>query len=388
MYVHGFSRINFYSFGIATGTVVLSLYFHKITKLIPGSLLSILLSSIIVFFFEMPVDTIGSKFGNIPNTLSVPAFPGFDMVKIRQLIQPAFAIAFLGAIESILSAVVADGMIGAKHRPNMELIAQGGANVFSSIFGGIPATGAIARTATNIKNGGRTPIAGMVHAVTLLLIMLIFASYAKLIPLGCLAGILVVVAYNMSEWRQFRSILKSKSVDIVILLTTFLLTVIFDLIVAIEVGLILSGFLFMKRMSESIEIRQKYLNREDDETDNLFSEESDYDANKVFLFEINGPLFFGAAQQFHESLINTNTRPEFVIIRLRYVPFIDTTGFQRLKEIIKNLHARGTTVLLSGVSDELKKDFELNSLYALISEDRVFKEINEALGWVNKQAIK
>jgi SulP family sulfate permease len=388
VYLREFSRINFLAFGIAVGTVILTLYFHKIVKLIPGSLLAILLSSIIVSFFEMPVDTIGSRFGNIPNSLNIPPFPDFDMTKIRQLIQPAFTIAFLGAIESILSAVVADGMIGGKHRPNMELIAQGGANVFSSIFGGIPATGAIARTATNVKNGGRTPIAGMVHAVTLLLVMLVFAPYAKLIPLSCLAGILVVVAYNMSEWRQFSSILKSKSADIAILLTTFLLTVIFDLIVAIEVGLILSGFLFMKRMSESIEIRQIYLNSEDDKTDKLFSEEINYETSKVLLFEINGPLFFGAAQQFQESLINTNTKPKFVIIRLRYVPFIDTTGFQRLKEIIKTFHVGGTTVILSGVSDELKKEFELNSLYSLVSKERVFKEINEAIEWVNKQAVQ
>ena len=249
MYFENFSRINWYAISIAIATIILSIYFQKIIKKIPGSIIAILLSTILVKVFDIPVDTIGSKFGDIPNNFSLPHIPNVNFDTIQALIQPAFAIAILGSIESLLSAVVSDSMIGGKHRSNIELIAQGGANIVSSLFGGIPATGAIARTATNVKNGGRTPIAGIVHAIVLLAIMLLFVPYAKLIPLSCLAGILLVVAYNMSEWRQFKSILKGNKMDIAILLTTFFLTVIFDLVIAIEIGMVLSSFMFMKRMS-------------------------------------------------------------------------------------------------------------------------------------------
>ena len=248
VYFENMDKINGYAIAIAAGTVIITLYFQKLIKKIPGSIVAILLSTIVVQAFGIPVATIESNFGEIPNHLSMPSLPHVDYATVKSLIQPAFAIALLGAIESLLSAVVSDSMIGGKHRSNMELIAQGGANIVSAIFGGIPATGAIARTATNVKNGGRTPIAGIVHALVLLSIMLLFAPYAKLIPLSCLAGILMVVAYHMSEWRQFRSILKGNRMDIIILLSTFFLTVIFDLVIAIEIGIVLSSFMFMKRM--------------------------------------------------------------------------------------------------------------------------------------------
>jgi len=209
------------------------LAFQKFAKKIPESIIAILISTIVVQLFKIPVDTIESNFGVIPNSFNMPSFPKVDFNTIQALIQPAFAIALLGSIESLLSAVVSDSMIGGKHRSNIELIAQGAANVASSLFGGIPATGAIARTATNVKNGGRTPIASIIHAFMLLAIMLLFGPYAKLIPLSCLAGILIIVAYHMSEWRQFKSILKGSRMDIIIMLTTFLLTVIFDLVIAI-----------------------------------------------------------------------------------------------------------------------------------------------------------
>ena len=255
IYFENWSKVNGYAIAIAIGTVLLTLFFQKLHKKIPGSIIAIILSTIIVKIFNIPVDTIESNFGDIPNHFSTPSIPHVDFETIRSLIQPAFAIALLGGIESLLSAVVSDSMIGGKHRSNMELIAQGTANIVSSIFGGIPATGAIARTATNVKNGGRTPIAGIVHAIVLLAIMLLFAPYAKLIPMSCLAGILIVVAYHMSEWRQFKSILKGNRMDIIILLTTFFLTVIFDLVIAIEIGIVLSSFMFMKRMSESVKFK-------------------------------------------------------------------------------------------------------------------------------------
>src|SRR5690606_22251132 len=229
--------------------------FSKISKKIPGSIVAIVLSTCAVYWFELPVATIESSFGDIPNKLSLPVMPEINLETIQALIQPAFAIALLGGIESLLSAVVADGMMGGRHRSNMELVAQGTANIFSGMFGGIPATGAIARTATNIKNGGRTPIAGMVHALVLLLIMLLLAPYAKLIPLACLAGILVVVAWHMGEWHHFMAMLKGNRMDVIILLITFFLTVLFDLVIAIEIGVVLASFMFMEGMSEAMSVR-------------------------------------------------------------------------------------------------------------------------------------
>ena len=268
-------------------------------------------------------------------------------------------------------------MIGGKHRSNMELIAQGTANIGSSIFGGIPATGAIARTATNVKNGGRTPLAGIAHALALLSIMLLFAPYAKLIPLSCLAGILIVVAYHMSEWRQFISILKGNRMDIIILLTTFFLTVIFDLIIAIEIGIVLSSFMFMKRMSESVQIQN--ISTETTNSEHLFDEEFLELPTGVLLYEINGPLFFGAARQFQETITNTHLQPKIIIIRMRYVPLIDATGYQSLKEIIKSFKARGITVILSGISDALKNDFEKNEMFLVIDQDFIIKDIKDAI---------
>lgn len=377
LYFSSFSNLNLYALSISVITVLITLYFKKITRKIPGSVVAILLSTLAVALFHIPVDTIESNFGDIPNHLALPSVPHVDFDTLKSLIQPAFAIALLGAIESLLSAVVSDGMIGGKHRSNMELIAQGGANIASAIFGGIPATGAIARTATNVKNGGRTPIAGITHSLVLLSIMILFAPYAKLIPLSCLAGILVVVAYNMSEWRQFRSLLKGNRMDIIILLTTFFLTVFFDLVIAIEIGIVLSSFMFMKRMSESVNVQT--ITYEGANGEYLFDNELKNLPDGVLLYEINGPLFFGAARQFQETIINTNIKPITIIIRMRYVPLIDATGFQGLKEIIRNYKSRGINVLLSGVSEKLLQDFRKNGLFMVIGEDMIFKDIQQAI---------
>lgn len=381
VFYHYISTVNWTAFAIAAGTVLIVLNFHRISTKIPGSLIAIVASTLLVYFLDLPVETIQTKFGEIPNSLSLPEIPILNFKIIQQLIEPAIAIALLGSIESLLSAVVSDGMIGGRHRSNMELVAQGAANVLSGLFGGIPATGAIARTATNVKNGGRTPISGIVHAVFLLLIMLLFAPIAKLIPLSCLAGILVVVSYHMSEWQNFRSLLKGNRMDIIVLLTTFFLTVFFDLILAIEVGLILSSFIFMKRMSEvtTLNNAEDLFNNALQNGEKIFEEELSYVPKDTMLYEINGPLFFGASQKFQEFLTDLNQEPKVLILRMRNVPFIDATGINRLKEFIQKLKSCGTTIVLSGINRPVKKELFKSGLYPIIGKNNIHENIKEAI---------
>lgn len=382
LYAEHLNQINPYAVAIALSTVVMTLYFQKLIKLIPGSIVAIVITTLCVQLLNIPVSTIESQFGEIPGALSMPSLPDFDFSTMKSLIQPAFAIALLGSIESLLSAVVADSMMGGKHRSNMELVAQGAANSASALFGGIPATGAIARTATNVNNGGRTPIAGIVHAVVLLLIMLLFAPLAKLIPLSCLAGILVVVAYHMSEWRQFKSILKGDKMDIIILLTTFFLTVVFDLVIAIQVGIVLSSFMFMHRMSRSVEVNN--INIEHERVERLFDEETLEVPEGVVLYEINGPLFFGAARQFQQTVTNIpSATSQVIIMRMRYVPLIDATGYETLKEIITNFQSQGIQVILSGIRDQLVNDFERHKVFNVLDRQFVVKDIKQALRLVH-----
>lgn len=380
LYFQHLHQLNWIAISIGIVTVLISLNFYRITTKIPGSLVAIVLCTIIVYFLELPVETIESKFGEIPNKLAMPEIPTINFKIIQKLIEPAIAIALLGAIESLLSAVVADGMIGGRHRSNMELIAQGVGNIFSGLFGGIPATGAIARTATNVKNGGRTPIAGIVHAIFLLLIMLLFAPIAKLIPLACLAGILIVVSYHMSEWRNFKSLLKSNRMDVIVLLTTFFLTVFFDLILAIEIGLILSSFIFMKRMSEATTIdNSKELFGTGLKDNELFEEELRHIPEHTILYEINGPLFFGASHKFQEFLMDLKQEPKVLIIRMRNVPFIDATAMNRLKEFHQQLQSRGTTIIISGANRQVKEEMLKCGLYALLGKHHIFDHIDQAI---------
>lgn len=382
IYLQNFTKVNWIALGIALATILIALKFNRISSKIPGSIVAIILSTLAVYFFDLPVETIESKYGEIPNNIPVPSIPTIDFETIQSLIQPAIAIALLGSIESLLSAVVADGMIGGRHRSNMELVGQGAANILSGLFGGIPATGAIARTATNINNGGRTPIAGIVHAIVLLLIMLVFAPVVKLIPLACLAGILVVVSYHMSEWRHFVSLFKGNRLDIIVLLATFLLTVFFDLIIAIEVGVILSSFIFMKRMSESTSIKdvEKIFNEaEMEEHDLIFDEEFIEIPKSVILYEINGPLFFGASQKFQEVLTDFNRQPKVLILRMRNVPFIDATGVNRLKEICSHLKAKGTKVIISGANHDVRLELLNSNVYDLIGKYNIHENIAEAM---------
>jgi SulP family sulfate permease len=263
----------------------------------------------------------------------------------------------------------------------MELVAQGTANVFSSLFGGIPATGAIARTATNVKNGGRTPIAGITHAIMLLGIMLLVAPYAKLIPMACLAGILTVVAWHMGEWPHFFAMFKSNRNDVIIMVTTFVLTVVFDLIIAIEVGIVLAAFMFMNRMSDALAIQTAGAANVDPSpaSEAMFEDEIREIPNGVVLYEINGPLFFGASQKFQETLLDLHQLPTILILRMRYVPFIDATGVQRLKVIATQLKAKGTTIVLSGVAPDVKRELFNAGLYDIIDKHNIFDNMSDAL---------
>jgi SulP family sulfate permease len=347
-----FETINVYSLLVASGTVLISFLWPKITHKVPGSLIAILVTTAIVQTFHLPVETIGSRFGRISSSFPSPAVPHIDLFTIRHMVQPAFTIAILGGIESLLSAVVADGMIGGNHRSNTELIAQGIANICSSIFGGIPATGAIARTATNIRNGGKTPVAGVTHSIVLLLVMLFVGRWAALIPMSCLAGILVVIAYNMSEWENFLAILKGSWNDKAVLITTFLLTVLVDLTVAIEIGIVLAAFLFLRQMvqTSTVKIWNNEINNEENISENNETP-INVNLNNVEVFEITGPLFFGAAYKFKDALKQVERSPKILIIRMRNVPVIDATGIRALKEVHKDFKHRGTKLILSEVTD-------------------------------------
>ncbi len=350
-YFSGLDTFNPWAFGIMIATVLIGVYTPKLIKRVPGSFIAIVLMTAVVAIFDLPVVTIETLYGDIPNTISVSALK-FDLSNIGDYIQPAITIALLGAIESLLSAVVADGMISGHHRSNTELIAQGIANIATPFFGGIPATGAIARTATNIKNGGRTPIAGIVHAVVLLLIVLFFGRFAKLIPMSVLAGILIVVAYNMSEWRLFRSVVtRSGTFDRIILLVTFFLTVLVDLTVAIEVGIVLAALMFMKRMSDlgtNLEESRDmdYINNYGDLPD------------EIGVYEISGPFFFGSAKHYCNVMRELGLKYKVMILRMRNVPFIDATAVVNLAAMVADLEKGGTKVVLSGVRQEVRTVLE------------------------------
>ena len=379
MYFQNFHFINVYSFVVALVTVLTIQFWPKITHKIPGSLIAILITTAVVQIFHMPLDTIGSRFGAIPTSIPAPIIPQVDLATLKKLIQPAFTIALLGGIESLLSAVVSDGMIGGNHRSNMELVAQGIANIFSSLFGGIPATGAIARTATNVKNGGRTPIAGIIHSITLLLIMLFVGKWAALIPMATLAGILVIVAYNMSEWKVFLAVFKGPRSDVAVLLTTFLLTVLVDLTVAIEIGMVLAVFLFMQKMIQFSEVNMVTKEAVDSANDPE-SMEKYIIPKEVEIFEITGPLFFGAAYKFKEAMRFIENPPKVLIIRMRKVPIIDATGIKTLQEIQKEWKNQGTKIILSEVnSEQVLLELKNSRLLFLIGKANVTKDFSDAV---------
>lgn len=371
LYFTNLDSINPAAVVISIVTILIAVYFKRITTKIPGSFVAIILVTLVVQVFGIQVTTIESFFGEIPQKFTF-AIPNFDFSQLGYYLAPALTIALLGGIESLLSAVVSDGMIGSNHRSNTELIAQGAANVITPFFGGIPATGAIARTATNAKSGARTPIAGIIHAITLLLIMLFFGQWAKLIPMACLAGILIVVSYNMSEWRNFVSILKGSSFDKIVLLATFLLTVLVDLTVAIEVGVVLSALLFMKRMAE---INSKVHH----EVDTDIVEKYPDLPTEIGVFEISGPLFFASAKEYSAVIKSMGIRAKVLIIRMRHVPFVDSTGANNLKDAIHNIQANGTKVVLSGVRNTVKEDLEKFHVDKLVGEENILHTFDLAV---------
>ncbi len=371
VFLESLNTINPWAVALTLATVFIILFSKKVIPKIPGSFIAIIVLTAVVKLAHLPVNTIETIYGSIPGKISL-SLPALHLSELGNYLQPAFTIAMLGAIESLLSAVVADGMIGGNHRSNTELIAQGVANIVTPFFGGIPATGAIARTATNIKNGGRTPIAGIVHALTLLLIMLFLGRLAMLIPMACLAGILIVVAYNMSEWRSFVSILKGARYDIFILLTTFFLTVLVDLTMAIEIGMVMAAMLFMQRMARTGEVIGI-----DSESD-LFENYADLPSG-IDVYEISGPFFFAAAKKYKETLKNINSRSEVLIIRMRHVPFIDSTGLNNFRETIRDLQSGHTRILLSGVRPEVRAELERSRIAFLIGRANIFNQFDEAL---------
>lgn len=375
-YISSASTYNIYSIGIAALSLAIILIMPRFTKKIPGSIIAIIVTTVLTAVFSLPVPTIETQFGDVPSSLPVPSIP--DLTLITQVFPAALTIALLAAIESLLSAVVADGMTSTRHRSNMELIGQGVANIFSPIFGGIPATGAIARTATNIKNGGTSPISGIVHAVTLLLILLFFGRWAKLIPMPSLAAVLVIVAYHMSEWKHFLKLFKSPKADIMVMLTTFLLTVFIDLTVAIETGVVLSALLFMNRMANVTSIKSitSEINEEFEQQDVL---SKDRIPAGVEIFEIFGSFFFGAANQFKDTIKIVKQPPKIIILRMRTVPFIDATAMVALEEVLMKTRKEGIRLILSGVSQSLMPTLEKSGFADKVGRENICPHIDCAL---------
>ena len=370
--------INTVALAICLATIMTIAFWPYISRRIPGPLIALLVTTLGVHLLHLNVETIGSRFGTLAAQFPHPALPHLTFSDATRLIRPAFTIALLGSIESLLSAVVSDGMIGGRHRPNMELIAQGVANLASPLFGGIPATGAIARTATNIKNGGRTPIAGMAHAVTVLLITLFFGRWAALIPMATLAGILLVVAYQMSEWRVFRAELTSPRSDVIVLVATFGLTVLVDLTVAIEVGMVLAAFLFMRRMASLTNVSAVTGELLDDEGSDDLGAGSTIPRG-VEVYEINGPFFFGAAETFKDTLALVAGKPKVLILRMRRVPVIDATGLHALTDVVHRSRGDGTLVLLAEVQPQPLQALRRSILIDEIGEEHICPSLDAAL---------
>jgi SulP family sulfate permease len=381
-YVTHAGTLSPYAVAITAFTLLVIRLWPRASHRIPAPLVALLAATAGAQLLHLPVETIGTRFGAIPATLPSPVLPSLSLGEVRELVGPAFAIAALGAIESLLSAVVADGMIGGRHRSNMELIAQGVANIASPLFGGMPATGAIARTATNIKSGGRTPVAGIVHALTLLVITLFFGRWAALIPLAVLAGIVLVVAFRLSEWHVFLHELRAPKSDAAVMVTTFLLTLLVDLTVAIGVGMVLAAFLFMKRMAEVTNIT--LVTREFQEQGGASRDDGGAIYHRrvppgVEVYEINGPFFFGAAEKFKHTLDEVSRRPTVLVIRMRHVPAIDSTAMHALKDLVRRTRGEGTKVLLSDVHSQPLVALERAGLLDEIGEENFFGNVDDAL---------
>ena len=384
VYLHNLDTIDWITAAVGILSIVIIALTPKISKKIPGSLVAIIVMTVGVYFLnaytDLHVSTIGDQFGEIKATIPPLTLPNITWDGLKGLLPTAMVIAVLGAIESLLSATVADGVCGDRHNSNQELIGQGVANLCTPLFGGIPCTGAIARTMTNINNGGRTPMAGIFHAIVLLIIFLALMPLAAYIPMACLAGVLVIVSYGMSGWRTFVQMMRNPKSDITVLLITFFLTVIFDLTVAIEVGLLIACLLFMRRMAETTQI--KVIAGEIDpneETDAEVHEEHLVIPKGVEVYEINGPYFFGIASKFDDIMVNLEKRPKVRIIRMRRVPFIDSTGMHNLQNLCQMSHREGIHIVLSGVQPKVYSVLENNGFCEMLGKDHICPNINVAL---------
>ena len=384
VYVRHFDTVDWWSAAVGLLSVAVIALSPKLTRKIPGSLIAIILMTVLVCVLKQyglaeSVETIGDRF-KINAELPGMNVPDLNWEAIKKLVSPAITIAVLGAIESLLSATVADGVIGDRHDSNQELVGQGIANILSPIFGGIPATGAIARTMTNINNGGRTPVAGIIHAVVLLLIFLLLMPLAQYIPMACLAGVLVIVSYNMSGWRTFRELLRNPKADVAVLLITFLLTVVFDLTIAIEFGLVLACLIFIRRVMETTEVnifKDEIIPTDADGT--ALGDEHLIIPEHTEVYEINGPYFFGIANRFEEVIMQTKAKPKVRIIRMRKVPFIDSTGIHNLTNLCEMSHKEGVHVILSGVNPKVHEALRRSGFYDFLGKKNICDNIHAAL---------
>jgi SulP family sulfate permease len=378
------ATIDIYSVVTAGISLAVILLMPRFLPKIPGSLVGLVVSTVVAaLFFKGHVATIGSSFGAIPSTLPHFHFPEITWDRVQTLIRPAFIIAMLGGIESLLSAVVADGMAGSRHNSNRELIGQGIANMVTPLFGGIPATGAIARTATNIKNGAVSPFSGIIHGIVVLFILILFAPYASHIPLASMAPILMLVAWNMSERKEFAHVLKTRTSDSIVLLITFLLTVFTNLTTAVEIGLILAVILFVKRMGELLTVAKVLPdpnNKHEKVQAHMVNE--GHDCPQISIYTIEGPLFFGAANFFEKSIMDTiHHRPGILLLRMGKVPFMDTTGESNLARLVKHIKNFGGRVILSGIQPQPLEVLKKTGLYELIAEENLFEHTGEAINY-------
>ncbi|MFI3302486.1 MAG: SulP family inorganic anion transporter [Rikenellaceae bacterium] len=388
-YFSVFNTIDPYTFGVGLLTILTIIFTPKISKKIPGSLVALVLMTGLTFLLRNnfgvdSIETIGDKF-TINAAFPTPRWINIDFKMINQLLPSAITIALLCAIESMLSAIVADGVTGDKHDSNMELVAQGAANIMSPFFGGIPVTGAAARTMTNISNGAKTPVAGVIHAIVLLLILVFLGPLTRLIPMACLAGVLAVVSYNMADWKTFGSLLKGSKSDVAVLLATFTLTIFFDLTIAIMVGLLMAMVLFMKRIANITKVSVAIDKLELDQEDDVAHDEEVLTISKgVEVYEIDGPFFFGVANKFDVVMGLLANAPKVRVIRMRKVPFMDTTGVHNLRMMIRSSHSEGIKIVLSGVRDDVRKTLQNFGFNQLIGEENICSNIHEALKVANK----
>lgn len=393
VYFQNFDHIHWTTFIVGLVSLLIIIVTPKISKKLPGALIAIIIVTAAMYFLqlvypELHVDTIGDRFGNLPTDIPEPHGFELNMSTINQLLPSAFTIAMLGAIESLLSATVADGVTGSRTNSNTELIGQGMANIVVPFFGGIPVTGAIARTMTNITNGGRTPVAGVVHAIVLLLIFMFLMPLINLVPMACLAAVLIMVSYNMSGWRTVRGILKNPKSDITVLSVTFLLTVVFDLTIAIEIGMLLAIILFLRRVMENTQIKVYSEQLDVAEGTEATTHEVLNVEHGVEIYEIDGPFFFGVATKFDE-LMRTSmaNKPIVRILRMRKVPFIDATGVHNLETVIRSSQSEGIHVVLSGVNPNVHKVLEHANVESLVGADHICDHITKAVAMANKIAL-